>query len=150
MADKFIVDQMLLRLGRWLRLSGHDVSNPGSSDDPELAEIALKEKRTLITRDKGLKDRCERLKARCILIKSTKLEDQLNEIAQAGVELEVNPRRCTICNGPLCLEDSGPGYAREKPIWRCESCGKLYWAGSHWKGIEGKLSGLKKGKKGPG
>jgi len=125
--EKFLADQMLLRLGRWLRLSGHDVLNPGDADDPELAAVALKENRTLI--------------------RSTRLQDQRGELASAGVVLEVNPRRCTICNGPLALapEGLGPKYVREVPIWRCEACGKLYWEGSHWSGIRDRLSGTKEG-----
>jgi predicted nuclease of predicted toxin-antitoxin system len=90
--EKFLADQMLLRLGRWLRLSGHDVLNPGDADDPELAAVALKENRTLITRDRGLKDLCTRIGASCILIRSNRLQDQLGELASAGVVLEVNPR----------------------------------------------------------
>lgn len=145
--EKFLADQMLLRLGRWLRLSGHDVLNPGDADDPELAAVALKENRTLITRDRGLKDLCTRIGASCILIRSNRLQDQLGELASAGVVLEVNPRRCTICNGPLALAPEGLGlkYVREVPIWRCEACGKLYWEGSHWSGIRDRLSGPKEG-----
>jgi len=26
-------------------------------------------------------------------------------------------------------------------FWRCERCGKLYWQGSHWRGIRKRLDG---------
>ncbi len=128
---------MLMRLGRWLRLIGMDVSNPGPADDQELLARARNENRTLITRDKRLAEDCRRAGVECVLIRSTDLLGQLNEMAKAGVKMELKPRRCTVCNGPLrVVAGCGGNSSPNKGTWECEVCGKLYWAGSHWKRIE--------------
>ncbi len=128
---------MLMRLARWMRMAGHDVSNPPEgADDSDLIEIALAEGRTLLTRDRLLAKRCGWAEASCILITSSDLDEQLSEIEEAGISLELEPERCTLCNGPLEeVEGSEGGPA----LWRCERCGKLYWRGSHWRGIRDRL-----------
>ncbi|MGB3943682.1 MAG: Mut7-C RNAse domain-containing protein, partial [Methanothrix sp.] len=51
--DRYLADLMLIRLARWLRMAGQDVSNPPEgSDDSDLMEIALKEGKILLTRDR--------------------------------------------------------------------------------------------------
>ncbi len=98
----FLVDLMLLRLGRWLRLMGQDVANPEESgSDIGLLQKAKTEKRTLITRDKRLADACRAAGVDCILIKASRLEEQLGEMAEFGIPLQLDPQRCTLCNGPL-------------------------------------------------
>ena len=94
------MDQMLMRLGRWLRMLGQDVANPENADDRELMERALAENRTLLTRDRGLAESCRAAKASCILIKSSQLEEQLRELSKMGVALELKPLRCTHMQQP--------------------------------------------------
>lgn len=110
---------------------GQDVANPDNADDRELMERALAENRTLLTRDKNLAESCQKTLARCTLIKSPLLEEQLKEISQMGIPLEIKPERCTICNNPLRRIKSP---VREE--WQCEGCGKRYWVGSHWEKME--------------
>jgi uncharacterized protein len=125
----FLADLMLIRLGRWLRLMGQDVANPeGSGSDSELLQKARAESRTLITRDKRLAEECRKVSVDCILVKASRIEDQLGEMAKSGVPLQLDPKRCTLCNGPLQEVD-----CREKMTWQCKSCGKLFWQGSHWR-----------------
>lgn len=151
--ERFLVDEMLQRLGRWLRLLGQDVANPEGAADSELLQRARAEQRTLVTRDRKLAEACENAGAKCILIKSSDLEDQLAEMAEQGIALRLDPRRCTLCNSPLELiptpestGERGPlerniqekkPQGREEPegreTWRCKGCGKLYWEGAHWK-----------------
>jgi uncharacterized protein len=130
---------MLMRLGRWLRMLGTDTSNPEGADDPSLLLKAKKEKRVLLTRDRRLTEACKTAGVECILIKSTSLQGQLKEMAKAGVKMELNPKRCTICNSPLretgLMETEMQSIGREK-TWECQGCGKLYWSGSHWNRIE--------------
>ena len=142
---RFIIDQMMIRLGRWLRIAGYDVSNPGDADDPELLNLALKEGRTLITRDRGLSEACARAGASCMLIKSDRLEDQLGEISGAGIDPVMNPRRCTVCNGLLVTAEESirPEHLSDELAWRCQSCGKVYWTGSHWKRIQQRFEELR-------
>jgi len=143
---RYLADLMLMRLARWLRMAGQDVSNPPEgSDDSDLIKVALAEERTLLTRDRVLAKRCEKAGADCLLVRSSDLEEQLIELENAGISLELNPVRCTLCNGPL--EEVGepdniddPARLQEgSTLWRCERCGKLYWQGSHWRGIKKRL-----------
>ncbi len=143
---RYLADLMLMRLARWLRMAGQDVSNPpDGADDSDLIKIALAEERTLLTRDKVLAQRCENAGAACLLIRSSDLDDQLSELENAGVRLDLNPERCTLCNGPL--EEVGESETIDdldrseegSTLWRCERCGKLYWQGSHWRGIKKRL-----------
>jgi uncharacterized protein with PIN domain len=135
--ERFLVDEMLLRLGRWLRLLGQDVANPSGQDDMELLKRAMQESRTLITRDRGLAEACSGSGAKCIFIRSSRLKDQLKEMEGLGIALNLNPVVCTICNSPLRrLADD---------IWVCEGCKKLYWHGSHWRHIEETLKQLRSG-----
>jgi uncharacterized protein with PIN domain len=139
--ERFLVDQMLMRLGRWLRILGRDVANPNSTDDRELMEKALAEKRTLLTRDRRLAESCRAAGISCILIESSALEEQLKELSKKGITLELKPLRCTLCNNPLRRIES-PG----REVWQCEACGKQYWEGSHWRNMEKVLERVRSGK----
>ena len=143
---RYLADLMLMRLARWLRMAGQDVANPPEgADDYDLIEIALAEERTLLTRDRALAQRCEKAGADCLLVMSSDLDEQLRELEDAGISLELNPERCTLCNGPL--EEVGESENIEDParleegstLWKCQNCGKIYWQGSHWRGIRERL-----------
>ncbi|UEC43719.1 MAG: Mut7-C domain-containing protein [Methanothrix sp.] len=142
--DRYIADEMLIRLARWLRMAGQDVSNPpeGSSDSG-LIEVALKEGRVLLTRDRLLARRCEKAGAGFILLRSSQLDEQLLQLKEAGLSLELSPARCTLCNGILEVVEGSDLCGSTRPVettaWRCESCGKIYWRGSHWPRIRERL-----------
>jgi uncharacterized protein with PIN domain len=137
-----------MRLGRWLRLVGMDVANPEEANDMSLLLQAKQEKRTLITRDKRLAELCKNAGVDCVLINSNRLHDQLKETARTGIKLRLNPHRCTICNGILkeAVKQTNCQFPVQEKIWECQSCGKLYWAGSHWKKIEETLKKIGSGK----
>jgi uncharacterized protein with PIN domain len=136
-----------MRLGRWLRLVGMDVANPEEANDMFLLLQAKRENRALITRDRRLAALCKSAGVDCVLINSNKLHDQLKEMACAGVKLQLSPRRCTVCNGILREEVKRTNcqFPVQEKIWECEGCGKLYWAGSHWKKIEETLNKIGSG-----
>ncbi len=142
--QRFLVDLMLMRLGRWLRLLGQDVANPEGSSDEELLRQAKKESRTIITRDRGLFQACRGKGAAstscvpCILIRSSAISEQLLEMADAGVPLRLDPKRCTLCNG--LLEET---EMHEMKKWQCLACKKLYWEGGHWKKMERMLQAIR-------
>jgi uncharacterized protein len=129
---------MLMRLGRWLRLLGQDVANPVGISDDALLRQARKENRTIITRDRELHQSCRGAAVQCVLIRSSKISDQLTEMAAAGVALQLDPKRCTICNS--ILRDIESGQPRK---WECPVCKKLYWQGGHWKKMEQMLESIR-------
>jgi uncharacterized protein len=131
---RFLVDLMLMRLGRWLRLLGQDVANPEGKSDSGLMEQAKREGRTIITRDRKLSQACRKHELPCLFIRSSFIEEQLVEMAGAGVLLRLDPQRCTICNG--LLEEM---KREEAKMWRCLICNRMYWQGSHWEKMEGML-----------
>jgi len=160
--ELFLVDEMLLRLGRWMRLLGQDVANPEGATDSELLQRARAEQRTLVTRDRRLADACKSASVNCILVKSSELEGQLAEMADQGIALRLDPMMCTICNSPLeslekslTRESAGKGNLLEgspleraeteskgRKTWRCTGCGKLYWEGAHWKRMKEVLEAI--------
>lgn len=124
---------MLMRLGRWLRLLGRDAVLPAKKSDESLMIQAKDEGRTIITRDKMLFLDANRRGLACHLIHSNKIVEQIIEIADMGVALQIDPRRCTECNGILQETEFLQGKALR---WQCEDCGKIYWVGSHWRRME--------------
>ncbi len=136
---QFLCDRMLGTLAKWLRILGHDAAYARDGDDAALLERAAGEERILLTRDKELADRTDS----AVLIESTELEEQLRRVVAAcGVALREDAMltRCTLCNREVvsvdkaAVEDMVPdhAYRTHERFWRCPSCGRVYWKGTHW------------------
>lgn len=144
----FIVDAMLGKLARWLRIIGHDTVYDPSLDDEAMISVAKREGRTLVTRDANLFRRATKEGATSILINSHTLPEELVEMSQS-LKGGFAGSRCTLCNAPL-IEVERSAVSDEKvpkisPLWLCPSCGKVYWHGGHWKGISKTLTVLRHG-----
>jgi len=134
---RFLADAMLGRLGRWLRLLGYDtaIATDILSDD-EVLDIAKREKRFLLTRDKDLFRRSKGI-VRAHYFKSRGVKNELKEIVKA-LKLKVSfPKstRCSICNGAL---------KKRSDFWICSRCSQTYWKGSHWKRIKLAIKEIRK------
>ncbi len=134
----FIADAMLGKLARWLRILGFDtIYEPVLSDDALLLR-AKEEARTLLTRDIPLHKRACRKGVSSFLLRE---KTNLALLKEASAVLTDPPlgSRCPMCNSLLVPKPSDarglPVAEAERPSWLCPSCGKLYWHGSHWKGI---------------
>ncbi len=146
---RFVVDGMLGKLARWLRISGHDVvysNDLRRSDDESILELALREDRILITSDVGLYKRCKKHRARCVLLRSEGTVNQLVELSRflgRPIPVDFESSRCPECNGELVeigaeeVRNHVPESIaqRYESFWRCTGCGKVYWEGSHWRSI---------------
>lgn len=136
---RFVVDAMLGRLARWLRVLGFDTFFDPAVHDHELVRLADAQDRVLLTRDRHL------LRAlrprRALEIR----EDAALEQLRAVITALQPPRppglftRCTLCNGWLepvsgdratALLPAGL-RAGDGPVWQCTHCGHAYWVGSH-------------------
>ena len=166
----FLVDVMLIKLGRWLRIFGYDCKipdplNKNEIDDEELVYTSIKEKRVLLTMDRELAaNSSDNLKV--VLIPSTisNVKDQLlflfkNRIIDEN-RLEIskfeNEIKCSKCGGELEVinvdiieeflseEESNRIKSKYDEVWRCRNCNHIYWKGSHWKKIISVIEGLKK------
>jgi uncharacterized protein with PIN domain len=149
---KFIADGMLGKLARWLRLAGHDVvyigdlEVPAGEQDDALLTISKEEGRVMLTCDIGLHRRARRAGVKSAFIQGSDLVGQLVQVSRrSGSKIEIRPEnsRCPMCNGTLVgasreeVEGKVPANVlkAQSEFWRCLSCGKIYWQGSHWKTI---------------
>jgi uncharacterized protein with PIN domain len=140
-----LLDAMLGRLARWLRLMGYDAAYLPDTDDIEVVRQARAEQRVILTRDQGL---ARRSGIRAILIDSQRLEEQIAEVRQQfGMPPEPITSRCGKCNIPLRDLAHHAAQGRVPPyIWRtqaafteCSSCRRVYWHGTHWDAIQDRL-----------
>ena len=136
---KFIADSMLGSLARWLRMLGYDTAYQKDIDDDTIARVAAAEGRRIITRDRDLAKQ-----PGSIMVESDDLEAQLKHVAEkCELSFDEGSIRCSACNGALTdlPKEEAKGVVPEGALesndvfWRCSSCGKIYWKGSHWNGI---------------
>jgi len=149
---KFLCDQMLGTLAKWLRLMGFDTYFADNvTTDDELIAIAHKEKRVLITRDKTLVQKTKKQKIPSIEIKTTDLDEQLQKALQ---KTKINKKdlltRCSLCNMVLNpiekikVKNRVPEriFEQHTDFLYCPKCDKIYWPGTHYKKILEKITTL--------
>lgn len=145
--SKLLVDAMLGKLARYLRMCGYDTAyalDRGIEADDRLQELAREEQRLLITRNRGLSDRLEQ----SVLLESKEILEQLRELRESGFQIGLSETsaHCGSCNGSLeriSDEFDRPEHApAEGPVWQCVDCGQLFWKGSHWETVRERLSGI--------
>jgi uncharacterized protein len=147
---KFIADAMLGRLAKWLRILGFDVLYYPDIDDREVVRIAREQERTILTRDTQLSNR-KGLPGVVFIEK----DDVFDQLALIMTRLDFNQTvfsgRCVVCNGVLDevaqkeeVRELVPDfiYLNFSGFLRCRDCGKVYWEGSHHKGIRDKVKGV--------
>jgi len=137
---RFVLDTHLGRLAAYLRLAGFDTTCRPDSGDAELADISLREQRILLTRDHGLLKR--KVVTHGYFVRATRPADQLVEVlGRFDLVRSVAPfSRCLRCNGEI--ERAAPELvwsrlpprirAAHREFWRCRSCDRAYWKGSHY------------------
>lgn len=134
---RFLVDHMLQKLGRYLRIVGLDAAEGGGRTH-ELIRRADAEGRVFLTRNTHLGEQYP-VPERWLLLRSDDPVQQLREVVAA---FGVDPRaalftRCIRCNVALADEpDPGPAVPervrrRYTRFFRCPSCGTVFWHGSH-------------------
>lgn len=145
---KFICDQMLGRLGHWLRAAGYDtIIVEKTLEDAEILKQAKEEDRLLLTRDKKMQD----IDPTCKLIlylQSNSTQDCAEELSKyLTINWLFKPfSRCLQCNH-LLIETQKPDLNQipediQKQcyqFWYCSQCNKFYWEGSHTKRMRKQL-----------
>ena len=149
---RFIADEMLGTVAKWLRILGFDTLYAKGMDDSEILETAERENRVILTRDRELIARAEKGGMKSLFLRSADLEDDLRAILDIyPPDPDLFMSRCTICNTPLeeVPRESVKGkvpegvYERQERFWYCSKCDKYYWEGSHWERMEEFIKNLK-------
>lgn len=153
---KFVLDVHLGKLAAYLRMLGFDALYRSCFTDRELVQISSDERRTLLTRDRGL------LKHGAVThgywLRATDSKQQLAEIVKR-FDLAGAFRlfaRCMACNGALraasrdeVLHLIPPRIAQShKEFQRCAACGRAYWKGTHYERMERWITELRDGMEG--
>ena len=148
-SPRFLCDEMLQRLGSWLRAAGYDtrIARDGE-DDYQLLRQAIEQGRFLITRDRELA-RHRRAAGTVILLKADNLEDCAEALCEKlAINWLMAPfSRCMGCNTPLI--DATPQQIQRLPLTKkdhidaafyCPTCRQVFWEGSHVKRMRQHLS----------
>ena len=144
----FIVDGMLGSLARWLRIAGYDSIYFRGMDDNLLLDETRGSSRILLTRDRELFQRSQKLGLRSMYLESEDTNAQLSHLkTELDLELSASNSRCPRCNGQLKVtpkaevEDMVPAesFNAFDEFWVCGDCSRAYWKGSHWEKIRATL-----------
>ena len=137
---KFIVDSMLGKLARWLRVLGYDTAYDPFAED-----------RILLTRDGPLAERASG--GRCLLIGHDHLDDQIGQLVRTlGLDLDRDPfTRCLVCNEPIVeisretVKGRVPPYVYQPQTQfrECPVCKRTYWRGTHMDRMASRLERIK-------
>ncbi|MFW9825986.1 MAG: DUF5615 family PIN-like protein [Candidatus Thorarchaeota archaeon] len=156
---KFLVDSMLGKLARFLRIFGYDslyandLINFFGVDpvpDEKLIEYAKKNDRFIITKDLLL---TKNYSERSLYLRGEGIYNYINQLKE---ELHLNfnfkgkNARCSICNSTLIKiqdindiinEISHDSFKHYKEFYRCSNlqCNKIFWKGSHIEDIEKRI-----------
>jgi uncharacterized protein with PIN domain len=145
---RFIVDNMLGTVARWLRILGYDTVYDDKAEDWMILRRAQLESRIIITRDRGLHNKALKNGLRSILLWEDDMAERLAHIGLiAGIRLSVDLERtrCPLDNTRLVkvldkreVKGKVPPrvYELHEDFWKYTVCGKVYWIGKHWRLIE--------------
>jgi uncharacterized protein with PIN domain len=148
---RWVADEMLGRLARYLRFLGHDTIYVRGLDDDAVRRLATADGRVLLTRDRELARRTDS----AVLLHAVDVVEQLREVRRAfpGLPHEVTFDRCPECNARLRaweapVDPAGwppvlprPSQGLLPPVWECPACGRHYWEGSHAPRIRALVAG---------
>lgn len=157
METKFIADNNVGKLARWLRLMGYDALLFKQKDDDRMIKTALREDRVVLTKDAQFMKRH--------VVTSGKIKSIHIECDDPGLQVQrvVNMLKLDYHFKPfsLCLECNRVLIARDKDEVRtlvpnrvfetqtqytqCPVCHRVYWPGTHWRAMSKKLQDLQSG-----
>jgi uncharacterized protein with PIN domain len=136
-AHRYLLDVHLGTLARRLRLLGLDTAYRNDADDADLVVQAERERRVLLTRDRGLLRR--RALTAGAYVRGEVADEQVADVLDRFAPPLAPWTRCPACNG--CLEavpveqvahQLRPGTLRTyRDFSRCLRCGRAYWRGAH-------------------
>lgn len=133
---------MLGTLAKWLRICGFDTYYAKRHmKDKKLMDIAKKENRVIVTRDKELVYNARREQIKVIKIDTYILDEQIKKvIGKTKINKKSILTRCLICNTILKeipkkeVKDKVPSkvFENHEEFLSCPKCKKIYWKGTHY------------------
>ncbi|MEM2850179.1 MAG: Mut7-C RNAse domain-containing protein [Candidatus Bathyarchaeia archaeon] len=146
MNNVFIVDLMLGRTARWLRILGFNVLYNPSWTDEDIIKIAAESNAVILTRDRKLASRALSIGLNVIEVAGKSEAERINFLLKTfGLKPVIDPSksRCPICNSPIreASKEEVVGLVpegvlrRQSKFWICINCGKIYWLGSHFRNM---------------
>ena len=151
MEIKFIVDNNVGKLAKWLRIMGYDALMFTDKDDGKMVKTALNQNRVILTKDTQVMKR--RLvtsgKVRAILIEGNESKTQLQQVVRTlALDYQFKPfSLCLECNQSL-VERAKNEVSNLVPLhvletqshyMECPSCHRIYWRGTHWQAMSEEL-----------
>ena len=136
--ERFVVDEMLGRLAKWLRVLGCDALYLSRYDNGEVDRL-IRTGRLFITRQRGRASSHKRT----ILLSPVRVGEQLRQLRDSNA-FRLRPQRwfsrCLRCNA--ALQEAAPERARgnvpeyvyhciEGNIRLCPVCARFFWPGTH-------------------
>jgi uncharacterized protein with PIN domain len=157
METRFIVDNNVGKLARWLRLMGYDTLLLRQKDDGQMIRMALSEDRVILTKDTQFMRR--RLvtdgKIKTMHIRHDDPKLQVQEVVKTlKLNYHFKPLSlCLECNRSLIARDKEevknlvPAHVFETQTQytQCPACHRIYWPGTHWQAMVKKLQDLQGG-----
>ncbi|MET9651486.1 MULTISPECIES: Mut7-C RNAse domain-containing protein [unclassified Streptomyces] len=140
---RFLLDVHLGTLARRMRLLGIDAAYESEDlGDPALAALSAKERRVMLSRDRGLLRRRELWAGAYVY--SDRPEDQLRDVLERFAPALEPWTRCTACNGRLTEADKDSvrerleqGTEKTYDVFAsCTECERVYWRGAHHARLE--------------
>ena len=146
---KFAVDQMVIKLGKYLRILGYDAVWDSSLRTHELILWANREQRILVTRNTRLDSEYPRVARRLQLTVTDPVEQLRIVLQQLDLARRIHPFsrciRCNVCLAPVTNSSDirdrvHPNvYSRYHNFFTCPSCHTVFWKGTHVRNTSRKL-----------
>ena len=146
----FLVDCMLGKLAKWLKILGFDTLYFSRAEDDDLLALARGEGRVLLSRDHALLGRAKGITA--LFIETESWPGQVRQVlARFDLAGAVRPySRCLECNVPLKTLTRAEAanlvvpfvLERAETFALCPSCGRVYWPGTHYEAMREQIEAL--------
>lgn len=145
---RFLCDVMLARLARYLRAAGYDTTLAAdAAADRDIIRQAAAEGRWLLTMDRKIQEH-KAARGRLVVLPNAELDAQASALQErfALDWIGYAFSRCILDNAFLeVLKEVDIGRVPDdvrhsgQPLMRCPSCGRVYWRGSHYRRMMGRL-----------
>jgi uncharacterized protein len=145
---RFLCDEMLHGLGRWLRAAGYDTVIVDGLPNRALAARCAEEGRILLTKDRDLATTAAET-ASVLLVAGNGIDKAARTLSEA---LDIDwqhapPTRCILDNWLLeaAPADSAArvperSLAAGSPLRVCPECGRIHWPGGHVSRMQQRLA----------